>query len=223
MLHDVSHLIARWLLHLIRPHLSPTTAKVFRNTATKFWGHDKAWDMTTMEGKAAATVKIQDHTYVKDSLGLCDFGWPIMDSFNTEDHTGDPTLEKQLFSIVTGIDTSEEELDRYGERIFNLQRAILLREGWKALDDDRPKEFNFKKPVERDLLNPNLIVPGPTEEPVSIKGNILDKVEFENMRKEFYELRGWDSDTGFQEKQKLEALGLSDLAKKLEKSGMLST
>ena len=24
-LHDVSHLIARWLLHLIRPNLSPTT------------------------------------------------------------------------------------------------------------------------------------------------------------------------------------------------------
>ena len=74
MLHDISHLIARWLLHLIRPHLSPTTAKVFRKAAKKFWGHDKAWDMTTIEGKAAATVKIQDHTYVKDSLGLCDFG-----------------------------------------------------------------------------------------------------------------------------------------------------
>ena len=146
-----------------------------------------------------------------------------MDSFNTEDHTGDPTLESQLFSIITGIDTSEEELDRYGERIFNLQRAILLREGWKTLDDDRPKEFNFKDPVKGDLLNPNLIVPGPTEDPVSIKGNILDQVQFENMRKEFYELRGWDSDTGLQKKQKLETLGLSDLAKKLEKSGLLST
>lgn len=223
MLHDISHLIARWLLHLIRPHLSPTTAQVFRTAATKFWGHEQAWDMTTLEGKATATVKIQDHTYVKDSLGLCDFGWPIMDSFNTEDHTGDPMLESRLFSLVTGIETNEEELDRYGERIFNLQRAVLLREGWKALDDDRPKEFNFTDPVEVDRLNPDLIVPGPTEEPVSVKGNILDRVQFENMRKEFYELRGWDANTGLQKKQRLKALGLSDAAEELGKMELLST
>ena len=178
--------------------------------------------MTTMEGKAIATVKIQDHTYVKDSLGLCDFGWPIMDSFNTEDHTGDPTLESRLFSAVTGIDTDEEALDRYGERIFNLQRAILLREGWKALDDDRPKEFNFTEPVVWDPLNPKLIVPGPTEEPVSIKGNMLDPVRFEDMRKEFYALRGWDTDTGLQKRPRLEALGLWELAKQLESRDLLA-
>ncbi|MBW2177359.1 MAG: hypothetical protein JRH03_10500 [Deltaproteobacteria bacterium] len=215
MLHDISHLIARWLLHMIRPDLSPTSARVFREAATKFWGHEKAWDMTTMEGKAIATIKIQDHTYVKDSLGLCDFGWPIMDSFNTDDNTGDPTLESRLFSAVTGIDTNEEALDRYGERIFNLQRAILLREGWQALEDDRPKDFNFTEPVVRDVLNPRLIVPGPTEEPVSVKGNKLDLSQFAEMRKAFYTLRGWDADTGLQEKTRLEALGLSDLAEQL--------
>jgi aldehyde:ferredoxin oxidoreductase len=85
-LHDVSHLIARWLLHSIRPHLSPTTAAVFRKAAVKFWKSEKAWDMTTFEGKAEAGMHIQNRTYVKDSLGLCDFGWPIMDSFNTEDN-----------------------------------------------------------------------------------------------------------------------------------------
>jgi len=222
MLHDISHLIARWLLHLIRLDLSPTTARVFRAAAAKFWGHEKAWDMTTMEGKAIATVKIQDHTYVKDSLGLCDFGWPIMDSFNTEDHTGDPTLESRLFSAVTGIDTDEEALDRYGERIFNLQRAILLREGWKALDDDRPKEFNFTEPAVWDALNPKLIVPGPTEEPVSIKGNMLDPIRFEDMRKEFYALRGWDANTGLQKRPRLEALGLWEPAKQLESRDLLA-
>lgn len=222
MLHDVSHLIARWLLHRIRPQLSPTTARVFRTAARKFWGHEKAWDMTTMEGKAVATVKIQNHTVVKDSLGLCDFGWPIMDSFNTEDHTGDPALESRLFSVITGIDTNEEALEAYGERIFNLQRAILLREGWQAPNDDQPKEFNFSDPVERDLLNPKLIVPGPTEEPVSVKGNILDRPQFEAMRKEFYILRGWNPDTGLQTKPQLEALGLWDVAEELKQRGLLS-
>ena len=220
-LHDISHLIARWLLNGIRPHLSPTTAEVFRNATVKFWKHEKAWDMTTFEGKAEATIKIQDRTYSKDSLGLCDFGWPIMDSFNTDDHTGDPTLESQLLSAVSGVDTDEAGLDRYGERIFNLQRAILLREGWQAKDDDAPADFNFTDPIVFDPLNPRLIVPGPTEEPVSVKGNVLDRGEFEAMRKQFYELRGWDTDSGLQKAALLERLDLSDVATELEKEALI--
>jgi aldehyde:ferredoxin oxidoreductase len=222
MLHEVSYMIARWLLHRIRPDLSPTTAGVFRDAAVKFWGSDKAWDMTTYEGKALATVKIQDRTIVKDSLVLCDCAWPIMDSFNTPDHVGDPTLESRLFSAVTGIETDEAGLNSYGERVFNLQRAVLLREGWIAKEYDVPAEFNFTDPVESDMLNPNLIVPGPDEEPASIKGNVLDKQRFEEMREEFYELRGWEPQTGLQKKATLERLDLEDVAKELEKAALLA-
>ncbi len=221
MLHDISHLIARWLLHRIRPELSITSAEVFRKAAGKFWGSDQAWDMTTFAGKAEATVKIQDHTYVKDSLGLCDFAWPIMDSFNTEDHTGDPTLESRLFSLATGIDTDEAGLELYGERIFNLQRAILLREGWQAKEDDTPAEFNFTTPLEQDMVNPQLIVPGPTEEPVSNKGNVLDRDAFENMRREYYELRGWETETGLQKAVLLDRLGLPEVAQELKKLNLI--
>jgi aldehyde:ferredoxin oxidoreductase len=211
MLHEVSYMIARWLLHNIKPELSPTTAEVYRAAATKFWGHDKAWDLTTYEGKAEASIKIQDRTYVKDSLLLCDCAWPLMDSFNTSDNTGDPALESKLFTAVTGIETDETTLLRYGERILNQQRAILLREGWKAKEDDVPAEFNFTEPVNQDALNPRLIVPGPTEEPVSIKGNVLDHKEFEQMREAYYKLRGWDPETGLQKEETLERLGMSDL------------
>jgi aldehyde:ferredoxin oxidoreductase len=221
MLHEVSYMIARWLLHRIRPQLSPTTAEVFRKAAARFWGSEKAWDLTTYEGKALATVRIQDRTLMKDSLVLCDSVWPMMDSFNTPDNVGDPTLESRLFSAVTGIDTDEEGLLAYGERIFNQQRAILLREGWKAREDDMPAEYNFIEPVEEDMLNPRLIVPGPTEEPVSIRGNVLDRQKFEEMREEFYNLRGWDPRTGLQKKETLARLGMTDVAEELEKAGLV--
>ncbi len=220
MLHEVSYMIARWLLHRIRPELSPTTAEVFRKAAVKFWGSDEAWDLTRYEGKALAAIKIQDRTLTKDSLVLCDCAWPMMDSFNTPDHVGDPTLESRLFSAVTGIDTDEESLNRYGERIFNLERAILLREGWKAKEDDVPAEYNFTEPLESDMLNPNLIVPGPTEEPVSIRGNVLDRPKFEKMREEFYLLRGWDPETGLQTKEALARLGMTDVAEELDRAGL---
>ena len=223
MLHEVSYLIARWLLHRIRPDLSPTTSEVFRAAATRFWGSDKAWDMTTYEGKALAAVRIQDRTYVKDSLLLCDCAWPIMDSFHTPDHVGDPQLEARLFTAVTGIDTDEASLNLYGERIFNLQRAILLREGWRARDWDAPAAFNFTEPIQMDPLNPQLIVPGDGEEPVSVRGNVLDLKKFEEMREEFYTLRGWDPMTGLQRFATLQRLGLEDLAEGLSSRGLLIT
>jgi aldehyde:ferredoxin oxidoreductase len=220
MLHEVSFLIARWLLHRLKPELSTTTAEVFRAAAKRFWGSEKAWDLTTYEGKALAAVKIQDRTYAKDSLVLCDFAWPIMDSKNTPDHVGDPTLESRLFSAATGIETDEAGLAEYGERIFNLQRGLLLREGWRAKESDVPAGFNFTRPVQTDILNPYLFVPGPTEEPVSIRGNVLEWEKFEQMRKEFYELRGWDPETGLQKCQTLERLGLSDVISELRPRGL---
>ena len=211
MLHEISWLTGLWVMNQGDPKASPVTSEVFRAAATKFWGSDKAWDLNTHEGKAMAAVKIIDRTYVKDSLLLCDSVWPLMVSWNTPDHVGDPTLESRIFSAVTGIDTDEVGLNRYGERIFNLERCVLLREGWRPKVDDVPAEFNFVDPVETVFMNPEVIVPGPGEEIISRKGQILDKQVFEEMRREFYELRGWDAESGLQKAETLERLGLSDL------------
>ena len=211
MLHEISWLTGLWVMNQADPKSSPVTSEVFRAAATTFWGSDKAWDLNTHEGKAAAAVRIIDRTYVKDSLLLCDSAWPLMVSWNTPDHVGDPTLESRTFSAVTGIETDEAGLHQYGERIFNLQRSVLLREGRRPKVDDVPEEFNFVDPVETVFMNPDVIVPGPGKEVISRKGQTLDRDVFEEMRKEFYELRGWDSESGLQKPETLERLGLSDL------------
>ena len=220
-LHEISYPIMRWRFHQIRPKLSPTTAAVFRAQATRFWGSDKAWDLTSYEGKALAAQKIQDRAMIKDSLLLCEAAWPIMDSFNTPDHVGDPTLESKLFTAVTGIETDEAGLNRYGERIFNLQRGVLIREGWKPKADDYPPEYNFTTPVKAAFGNPQITVPGPTEEPVVVEGNIVDRKKYEQMRDEYYDLRGWDTETGLQKAKTLGRLGLDDLAEELKQKDLV--
>jgi aldehyde:ferredoxin oxidoreductase len=211
MLHEVSWLTGLWVMNQADPKSSPVTSEVFRGAAAKFWGSEKAWDLNTHEGKAVAAAKIIDRTYVKDSLLLCDSVWPLMVSWNTPDHLGDPTLESRIFTAATGIETDETGLNQYGERIFNLQRRVLLREGRRPKVDDIPEEFNFVDPVETVFMNPDVIVPGSGEEVISRKGQTLDREVFEEMRKEFYELRGWDSESGLQKADTLERLGLSDL------------
>jgi hypothetical protein len=41
------------------------------------------------------------------------------------------------------------------------------------------------------------------------------------MRKEFYDLRGWDSESGLQKAETLEHLGLSDLIQDLKQIDMI--
>ena len=122
---------------------------------------------------------------------------------------------------MTGIETDEAELNQYGERIFNLQRGVLLREGWRPKKDDDLKAFNFTDPVETVFMNPDVIVPGPGDEVVSRRGKTLDRNEFEVMRKEFYELRGWNAETGLQKAETLNRLGLTELKQDLKEKNLL--
>jgi len=209
-LHETAYVWVAWTVNQSQPQLSPVTTKVFHDVAKAFWGSDEAGDVTSYEGKALAAVKIQNRTYIKESLVLCDFVWPITYSFNTPDHVGDPDLEAKLFSAVTGADA--EQIDRYGERICNLQRAILLREGRKLPEADFPPEYNFTVPLPTaEAFGRPTMVPGPGEEVVNAGGNLLDRGKFTRILKEYYRLRGWDEETGLPRPETLAALGLDDL------------
>lgn len=141
----------------------------------------------------------------------------------TDDRVGDPTLESRLCAAVTGRDMDEEALYRIGERTFNLQRAILTREGWSGREDDSLEEFNFTIPLKGDTAsNPDSIVPGRNGETFSRKGMVVDREPFERMKDEYYEIRGWDVRTGLQKRAWLEELGLGDVAAELEKQGLLA-
>jgi aldehyde:ferredoxin oxidoreductase len=194
-----------WMANQMKPGLNPITTEVFRRIAETFWGSTAAADISSYEGKALAAVKIQNTTYIKDSLGLCDFAWPLMYSFSKSDPVGDPNLESEIFTAVTGV--SGDELDRYAERITNLQRMIMIREGRKVPEDDFPPDINFTVP----LVSP-MIMPGPGDKPVSTADRILDRDKFVDMLREYYRLRGWDEATGVPRAETLSTLGLDDLA-----------
>jgi len=211
MLHEVSRIIGMWVMNQKYPGATPVSADVYRAAAAKFWGHAKAWDLNTHEGKAMAATRIIDRTVVKDSLGLCDSCWPLMFSHHTDDKVGDPTLEARTFKAITGIEIDSDALLTFGETIFNQQRAILLREGRNPITDDMVADFNFTDPVQSVFMNDEVLVPGEGDTVLSRKGQVLDREVFKKMRDEFYQLRGWDPETGYPGKEKLHELGLSDL------------
>ena len=224
-LHEVATLAMRWSLNEInKPEDPAVTTATMRAIAKRFWGGEVAADFSTYEGKALAATKIQDRQHAKESLILCDFNWPIMYSESTADNVGDPTLESQICSAVTGREIDEEGLYRIGERVFNLQRSILIREGWQGRADDTLDEFEFSVPMTggAEFGNPDVLLPGKDGHTTSRKNLTVDREEFERMKSEFYDLRGWDSKTGLQKKTTLNELDLADVAATMDSKGLLA-
>ena len=221
-LHEVSTLIAKWVSWVKKEPGGLASSEVVRAIAKRFWGSESAGDFSTYEGKALAAKMIQERETAKDCLILCDYLWPIIDLQYTENHVGDPTLESQLLSAVTGRDIDEGGLYRIGERVFNLQRAILVREGHRGRDFDSLHDRCFSEPLQSDFINPDCLVPGKDGEVISRKGAVIDRNEFEKMKDEYYGLRRWDVSTGLQTRASLEELGLKEIADDLQSRGLIA-
>jgi aldehyde:ferredoxin oxidoreductase len=193
--------------------------------AERFWGGTKAVDFSTYEGKALAAKKVQDRSCVNESLVLCDVHWPmhVTSADNPTGHVGDPTLESQVYSAITGKETSEEELYQIGERIYNMHRAIQLQHGRNGRDSDQVLDYLFTRPLQQGevFFDPDGLMPGPDGKIISRLGMVLDRIEFEKMKSDYYHLRHWDVETGFPTRTGLRELGLSDIIGSLENQGLV--
>lgn len=130
------------------------------------------------------TMEREDLLAVVDSLILCKFIRSVFYSF-----------EKfaELYTLVTGIETSPQKLQKAGERIYNLEKAYNVREGWVKKDDYPPPRI-MKDPIPDGVA----------------KGSVLTEQEFEMMLDAYFEARGW-SKSGIPTKQKLKELQLQDI------------
>ncbi|MEM4247406.1 MAG: aldehyde ferredoxin oxidoreductase family protein [Candidatus Woesearchaeota archaeon] len=100
----------------------------------------------------------------------------------------------KLYSLVTGIDMTAEELKKSGERINTIARIINVREGLSRKDDTLPWK----------VMN----VPIPDDGPV--KGAVVTQEELDLLLDDYYESRGWTLE-GVPTKEKLKELGMDDL------------
>jgi aldehyde:ferredoxin oxidoreductase len=219
--HEASVVLMGWLDWQGGKEGASLSPEIIRNIANRYWGSAAAADYSSYEGKALAAKKIQDRTYALESLVLCNMRWPRIYSPLTRSSSGDYALVSQIYSAVTGWELDEQELDAIGERIFNLQRAVLLRQGWGAREGDKLLDYHHEEPIAYVRFNPECKVPGRDGEATSRQGMVIDRGKFEKMKSEYYERRGWDVASGLQTRAKLTELRLGDIADDLDKRGLL--
>jgi aldehyde:ferredoxin oxidoreductase len=139
----------------------------------------------TSFNKVDMIKRSQDWVAVTNCLLLCTS--PAWVGFN---YTR-PIFLCNVLNATTGLHFTVDELMVIGERANNLCRCFNAREGMTRKDDRLPARF-----VEESLPD------GPSQ------GQRISQEELEEMLDNYYDLRGWDKQTGNPTREKLEDLGL---------------
>ncbi len=160
----------------------------FQQVAKAQFGHEEAAVPQSYKGKAMSAIISEHNERVADSLGICTWPYTLFIFHNVEKAT-------QFFNLVTGKDWTVEHMMEISERIRNVERMFDVRQGLRRDQDTLPKKF-FNEPLKKGKY----------------EGAVLDRSLFEQMKDEYYSLRGWDEANGVPSRNKLETLGLADIA-----------
>jgi aldehyde:ferredoxin oxidoreductase len=163
----------------------------FQQVAKEQFGDEQAAIPTSYQGKARSAVISEHMERVADNMGVCKWLYGLF-IYN------DVNMVSQVFNLVTGKDWDINQILKTSERVRNLERMFDVRQGIRRKDDSLPRKF-FEQPLEN----------GP------YKGEVIDEKKFEQMKDEYYEIRGWDKANGIPTREKLDELGLSDVAETL--------
>lgn len=159
----------------------------FQSVAKEQFGSEEAAIPTSYKGKALATIISEHMERVPDNMGVCKWLYGLFIFQDVE-------MVTTFFNLVTGKDLEVDQVLKVSERVRNLERMFDVRQGLRRSDDALPKKF-FEEPLRKGRY----------------EGAVLDREKFEQMKDEYYELRGWDKSTGIPTREKLEALGLHDV------------
>jgi aldehyde:ferredoxin oxidoreductase len=150
----------------------------------------------------------QHRAIIKDSLGVCDFIFPVVrgnqDSWEALTKAlasggdaiyGDVAAEAILFKACTGIDIAIEEMESpIAERIVNLERCLDVRNYGRDRESDEAVIPHYQWGEKTDGTH------------ITANGS-----DFRALLDRFYNLRGWDIKTGIPTREKLGELELSEV------------
>lgn len=187
-----------------------------REIAGEVWGGGEAIDepgnYTPMNRpKARFAAWSLKRNFLHDALTLCNWMWPMTVSpLKDREYRGDTGMEAKYYSLATGQEKSEAELDKDALRVVTLHRALTM------------KEMNtMDMRTKHDLIPEWAYTMDPEKKPFE-KGTIkMDREDMELAKTMLYEELNWDTKTGAPTRTALEDLGLNDVANELESRGLL--
>ncbi len=155
-----------------------------QDVRNKIYGVPPRIEPSSYEGKAMMVKWMGDTCSAVSAAGGCIFPVTMMGIGST--------YFSRLVAAATGWDVTPEEFTAIGERVFNLMRLYIVREGLSRKDDEFPDRFYVEA-----------LPAGPAE------GARLSKKDISDFLDESYRLQGWDSN-GIPTRERLSELGLEE-------------
>lgn len=160
---------------------------------------ERVFDVPSGFNAARLTKVGEDFYIVLTSLGICDYRSEFWD--------WDKLAE--VYSSVTCIEMTGSDMREAAERIWNMFKALNVREGFDRKDDRFPARW----------LEPLHSSDGQEIPLMTCGGGAVTAAVLERLLDEYYEERGWDISNGTPTSEKLMALGLADVAADLQHPG----
>ncbi len=156
------------------------TAAVYGTELVGKWWKFEGVDRFSAKGKGYEVEIHENLMSIYDALGVCKFSRHMFFAEGFVD----------IIKAYMGYEMSLSELMVVGERIYNIEKAFNVREGFSRNDDTLPERV-MKDPIPKGVS----------------KGSYVSKEELEHMLDEYYQARGWSMD-GVPTKIKLHELEL---------------
>jgi len=163
--------------------------------AVKRFGAKEAAFRLEYKAKGRVVKYYEECAALADSLTMCKNITAMLDG--PPRHYELEEVVARILRAALGWDMQPKDVLQIGERIINIERAFVVREGVTRKDDVLPERF-LKEPLPPEC--------GPSA------GSV---VELEPMLDEYYEVRRWDKSTGIPRASTLKQLGLNYAADNL--------
>lgn len=153
----------------------------------KIYGGPVSGQFSSYSGKGRMVWWHETFNAVCDALGFCRF----LTVFSSP-HAPQYEQFSKLVALSTGLTFTPKELRTIGERIYTLERLMLVKDGISRQDDTLPKRY-FNEPIPE----------GPAQ------GEVISREEFDGMLDEYYRLHRWDKN-GIPQTRTIKRLGLDE-------------
>jgi len=183
--------------------------KTYQDQATKLFGVPaEATNEWSLQGKPFFVKFCEEIGAVIDAIGICKTpSMILMTNSYFVSPSGKPDKLAEIITAITGIEYTGTSLLQVGERIYNTEKAFNMRYGLgRRTLDTVPRRF---------------IEDVPPKEPRNTEDALVTPEKLNQLLDEYYELRGWDVESGLIKRQKLEELGLKDIADELQSLNQL--
>ena len=179
-----------------------------RDWSRHIYGTESAADpYSGYEGKARVGYFHTIRPVIKDCVPVDDLTFPLLFNSATADYRSvlkdrdgndidGKDVEYHLFRLGTGVEWSKEEFEQSAVRVYNLERALVVRH-WgrdRSIDEMVLPYFEETETFQNPLLQERYG---------------LDRAKFGPVLDEFYALHGWDPATGWPTRESLDRLGLT--------------